>query len=89
MNESKGSPKLIIWREFIPLTNERIDLTKLGDWHRGIKTVSEESIPGFIGFEINGMPAYWEEVYYTIERIIKEFPYEKGKQYTVTLKEVE
>ena len=89
MNERTELPKLIIWREFIPLTGGRIDLTKLGDWHRHIKTAPEESIPGLIGFEIDGMPADWEEVCYAIERVIKAFSYAKGKRYTIKLEEVE
>ena len=88
MSESKEAPRLIIWREFIPLQGGYVDITKMEDWHRHIEKVPERSAPGLINFEIEGEPADWQAMCDEIERIVKTFPYEKGKRYTIELREI-
>ena len=88
MSESKEAPRLIIGQEFIPLQGGYVDVTKIEDWHRHIEKVPERSAPGLIDFESEGEPADWQAVCNEIERIVKTFPYEKEKRYTVTLEEI-
>lgn len=88
MNKQTESSRLIIWREFTSLSGGYIDITKVGDWHRHIEKVPEQSIPSFINFEIDGEPADWQALCSEFKRLVKTFPYENGKRYTIRLEKI-
>ena len=76
---------ITIWREFIKLSAGDTDFTTFDDWYRHIEHIPERYVPGLVAFEVNGKPANWIDVGDALEDMIKNFPFERGKKYTIKI----
>lgn len=87
---AEGGEKMItIWQEFTKLPGT-VEITRWGDWYRRIEKFPEIYVPrGPVSFEVDGEPASPEGACDALKKMIRGFPFERGKKYTIKIVEQE